>query len=38
MLKIGFSEVSITPEPGLRMSGMLNPPSILGPSVTRTPK
>lgn len=30
MLKVGFSEVSITPEPGLRMSGMLNPPKAEG--------
>ena len=30
MLKIGFSVASITPEPGLRMSGMLNPPKAEG--------
>jgi neutral ceramidase len=26
MLRIGFSEVNITPEPGLRLAGMVNPP------------
>ena len=30
MLKIGFSEVNITPPPGLRMAGMLNPPKAEG--------
>ena len=30
MLKIGFSEVNITPEPGLRMAGMLRPPKAEG--------
>ena len=30
MLKIGISEVDITPAPGLRMAGMLNPPKAEG--------
>jgi len=30
MIKVGFSEVNITPEPGLRMSGMLRPPEAQG--------
>ena len=30
MLKVGVSEVDITPEPGLKMAGMLNPPQAEG--------
>ena len=30
MLKIGISEVDITPAPGLRMAGMVNPPKAEG--------
>jgi neutral ceramidase len=30
VLKVGFSEISITPAPGLRMAGMLNPPKAEG--------
>lgn len=30
MLKIGLSEIDITPAPGLRMAGMLNPPQAQG--------
>ena len=30
MLRVGFSEVNITPPPGLRMSGMLQPPRAEG--------
>ena len=30
MLKVGISEVNITPEPGLRMAGMLRPPKAEG--------
>jgi neutral ceramidase len=30
MLKVGIAETNITPEPGLRMAGMLNPPKAEG--------